>query len=59
MIIRKENMTTRKYKIKFQNTQTSYYLDVEFGTETEAEEYIEINNLNGGYDFYTVEESEQ
>jgi hypothetical protein len=49
----------RKYKIKFQNTQTSYYLDVEFGTETEAEEYIEINNLNGGYDFYIVEESEQ
>tara|TARA_R100000541_G_scaffold7290_1_gene14877 strand:- start:414 stop:563 length:150 start_codon:yes stop_codon:yes gene_type:complete len=44
-----------KYKIKYQDTQTSYYLDIKFDTEEQAEKYIEENNLNGGYSFFIVE----
>jgi hypothetical protein len=43
-----------KYKIEYQDTQTSYCLDVKFNTEDQAEKYIEENNLNGGYDFFKV-----
>ena len=44
-----------KYKIKYQDTQTSYYLDIKFDTEEQAEEYIKENNLNSGYSFFTIE----
>ena len=44
-----------KYKIKYQDTQTSYYLDIKFDTEEQAEEYIKENNLNSGYSFFIVE----
>jgi len=46
-----------KYKIKYEDTQTSYYLDARFNTEEEARNYIEENNLNSSYDFYIIEES--
>ena len=52
---RRKKMNTKKYKIKYQDTQTSYYLDVKFNTEDQADKYIEENNLNGGYSFFTVE----
>ena len=44
----------KKYKLKYQDTQTSYCLDVKFDTENQAEKYIEEENLNGGYDFFKV-----
>ena len=34
-----------KYKIKYQDTMTSYYLDVDFKTEDEADNYMEENIL--------------
>ena len=43
------------YKIKYQDTQKAYYLDINFNNEEEAREYIEENNLNGAYDFYIIE----
>tara|TARA_R110002012_G_scaffold138198_1_gene293401 strand:+ start:680 stop:862 length:183 start_codon:yes stop_codon:yes gene_type:complete len=57
----RNNMTKnkiKKYKIEYQDTQTSYCLDVKFNTEDQAEKYIEENNLNGGYDFFKVVSTE-
>ena len=39
-----------KYKIKYQDTMNSYYLDVEFNTEDEAWNYMQKNNLIDCFD---------
>jgi hypothetical protein len=39
-----------KYKIKYQDTMTSYYLDVEFNSYDEAWDYMQENNLIDCYE---------
>jgi len=45
-----EGETMTKYKIKYQDTMTSYYLDVEFNSYDEAWDYMQENNLIDCYE---------
>jgi len=44
-----------KYKIKYQDTMNSYYLDVEFNTEDEAWNYMNENNYIDCFDIEFIE----
>ena len=44
----------QKYKIKYQDTVTSYYLDVEFKTEDEAWDYMQENNYIDCFDIEKI-----
>ena len=48
--INKGGKTMTKYKIIFQDTMISYYLDVEFNSYDEAWDYMQENNLIDCYE---------
>jgi hypothetical protein len=50
--IKTKGETMTKYKIKYQDTVTSYYLDVEFNSYDEAWDYMQENNLIDCYEIY-------
>ena len=48
-------MNKKKYKIKYQDTMTSYLLDEEFNTEDEAWDYMQENNYIDCFDIESIE----
>ena len=48
-------MSKPKYKIRYEDTMTSYLLDGTFDSEEDAEEFIDENFFEGDLQFYVVE----
>ena len=48
-------MSKPKYKIRYEDTMTSYLLDGTFDSEEDAEEFIDENCFEGDLQFYVVE----
>ena len=48
-------MSKPKYKIRYEDTMTSYLLDGTFDSEEDAEKFIDENFFEGESSFYEVE----